>query len=323
MEVWTALKSKVHEYRSVSDQSLYIRTCLETSRSASLLDSLEVLVSSAASASSSASFWLGYQVAIQKLFGHVLEGQLASFVVNEKKSPVPKHWQTSLNKQGPDALLELQGAKDFVTADDQIEALLVAANLKMTSLKVTPNENQNEQKPECKVALIPCQAKGVQLTEFDGMPVFKDLKKARSVFDRVHVADQGLLPGDGYDLYVKPFRVVEDFYVSASLLGYVSRLLIISGELKQENNLIVEQLNTLFKALAEAERDLLLVMPECQTTSFLFETVLRDISAFISEMVLKHKDDAGWEGLTGDLMVLKIGEKARSIRYDRASERLT
>ena len=30
-----------------------------------------------------------------------------------------------------------------------------------------------------------------------------------------------LLPGDGYDIYLKPFRTIEDIHVHAALIGYL------------------------------------------------------------------------------------------------------
>ena len=37
----------------------------------------------------------------------------------------------------------------------------------------------------------------------------------------VAVSTADLLPGDGYDRYVKPFRTVEDLHVHGALLGYL------------------------------------------------------------------------------------------------------
>src|SRR4029079_2530372 len=41
--------------------------------------------------------------------------------------------------------------------------------------------------------------------------------------DNVQVRDEDLLPGDGFDLYVRPFRTIEDVHVSAALFAYLIR----------------------------------------------------------------------------------------------------
>jgi hypothetical protein len=39
----------------------------------------------------------------------------------------------------------------------------------------------------------------------------------------VHVAEAALLPGDGYDNCVKPFRTIEDVHVTLAVLAYLLR----------------------------------------------------------------------------------------------------
>ena len=39
-------------------------------------------------------------------------------------------------------------------------------------------------------------------------------------FERVAIAADAMLPGDGYEQYIKPFRTVEDIHVTAALLSF-------------------------------------------------------------------------------------------------------
>jgi hypothetical protein len=48
-----------------------------------------------------------------------------------------------------------------------------------------------------------------------------EVPHARLAFDGVAVAHEDVLPGDGYERYIKPFRSVEDIHVTAAVLAYL------------------------------------------------------------------------------------------------------
>ena len=50
-----------------------------------------------------------------------------------------------------------------------------------------------------------------------------EVPHARLAFDAVQLDDGALLPGDGWALYAKPFRTVEDVHVNAAVIGYLVR----------------------------------------------------------------------------------------------------
>jgi hypothetical protein len=47
------------------------------------------------------------------------------------------------------------------------------------------------------------------------------VRHAQVVLEQVPVADAGLLPGDGWEQWVKPFRTVEDVHVHAAALAWL------------------------------------------------------------------------------------------------------
>ena len=50
-----------------------------------------------------------------------------------------------------------------------------------------------------------------------------EIPHAQLQFENVFVAEDAILPGDGYTTYVKPFRTVEDLHVNAAILAYLVR----------------------------------------------------------------------------------------------------
>ena len=50
-----------------------------------------------------------------------------------------------------------------------------------------------------------------------------EVPHARVQLDAVRVDAAALLPGDGYERYVKPFRTIEDAHVTLAVLAYLLR----------------------------------------------------------------------------------------------------
>ncbi len=307
MDVWTKIEQTVGQSKSIEDQTLWVKSLFSLFANTQECSFEQTFLAGVASESSSSAFWAGYQVAIQRLFGPQLKDEIASFVVNEKKSFKPKNWSTSLvQTEGSDELL-LSGNKDFVTAVDQIDVLLIGANTVELS-------NESNTVGHSKVCKLGVEVEGLSFFEFSGLPVFKELKKSRVEIKTTEVHADSIFVGDGYDNYIKPFRIIEDFYITSVLLGYVIRLLL------QSDNRVDDafDLMVVIEDLKTSEKELLVGMPQCKSSSLLFETTLRNVSDLILKTVQKHESEEGFSNLRKDLMILKIGEKARSIRYDRA-----
>jgi hypothetical protein len=52
-------------------------------------------------------------------------------------------------------------------------------------------------------------------------PFTPEIPHARVTFDRVRVAAADVLPGDGYERYLKPFRTIEDVHVHGAVTAWV------------------------------------------------------------------------------------------------------
>jgi len=291
--------------RDISAQTRWIRELDVSSLVASDALAQQVFLAGINSDSSSSAFWLGYQLAIQYLFGDQLSGDIAAFVINESRSSKPSNWCTSLIKDQGDYLVS--GKKDFVTARDQIDCLLVGGVIKDSA-------SDNEIKGFTRIFKVAASDTGLNFEPFKGLPVFKELEKSRLIIEEVSVAEDSVFNGDGYTDFIKPFRLIEDFFVSVSLLGYLCRLLSMGSGGKKYWG----KVSLLRELLPLCEARLKVLGPDYSSYDLVVEGFLNEVAEFIKKVVRDKPEDDLFKSLGADLMVLSIGEKARSIRYERA-----
>lgn len=328
--ILTKFRELVLQAKGISEHSQQIR-CLkeDLSFSGGPIASL-VLHSGTSSAYPSAAFWFGYQMAVQRLFASTLQNnsdlsngvprRLASLVVNEKRSSKPADWQTVLlqgNELDDDSIV-VNGNKDFITAADQVDYLLVGARNGQVSDEVVSKSAY----PFSSIVSVPVEDDGIKLTPFHGMPVFPELKKARGCFSSVNVSSKAVLSGDGYSSYVKPFRLIEDLYVSVALLGYVIRLIAIE---RGEDVLLDKSQSRLFlllEVLPAIEDALSALAPDFTNHSLVLESWLTEVAVWIKDQVAEYSECDSFKQLSNDLMVMKIGAVARGVRFARAIDGL-
>lgn len=297
--MWCDIKSALLKNRNISEQTEWIRQEIIGSQLSYIAE--QVFLAGASSDSSSSAFWVGYQSAIQALFGSVLDHQIASIVVNENKSFKPSEWGTTLFKT--EAGYILSGKKDFITAFDQIDLLLVSANELINQRQIA------------RICLVPNRVKGMEVVDLE-MPILKHLKKSRGVFNEIKLPGKNILVCDGYDRYIKPFRVYEDFYVSLSMLGYLIRLLMVKGV---NISAQLPKLATFLGAIQCIEKRLMdYVDAESKSPVFMVESYILEVSNYIELLVDCFNTEKELADYRRDMMVFKIGKKARDIRYQRA-----
>lgn len=145
-------------------------------------------------------FAMGYQAALRVLWPSAPAG-LGAICVTENRSIRPADLATKV--QGT----RLSGRKDFVTAGDQAEWLMVAARCESLG-----------QPPRLSMTVVYPGEPGVRLEALPPAPIMPETGHARAWFEHALCA---LLPGDGWDDYVKPFRSVEDLYILAALVSWL------------------------------------------------------------------------------------------------------
>jgi len=153
----------------------------------------------------------GYQCALQALFPGLPEDTLAALCVTEEEGNHPRVIRTALQRAGSG--WRLDGAKRWTTLGPQGALFLVLAR---------EAEIEGE-RAAFRIARVASSASGVGVEPMPPTRFVPEVPHARVVFDAVGIADDALLPGDGWTLYAKPFRSVEDAHVNAALIAYLVR----------------------------------------------------------------------------------------------------
>ena len=145
-------------------------------------------------------FLVGYQAALRMLWPSA-PLSLGALCATEQRSLRPADMQTRLKD------LRLSGRKDFVTAGDAADWLLVAARSE------EPGET-----PRLSLAVVYPGEPGVRVEKLPALPLMPDISHGRLYLDGALCE---LLAGDGWDAYVKPFRTLEDVYVLSAMTAWL------------------------------------------------------------------------------------------------------
>lgn len=145
-------------------------------------------------------FLVGYQAALRMLWPSA-PPSLGALCATELRSLRVADMQTRLTD------LRLSGRKDFVTAGDAADWLLIAARSE------APGES-----PRLSLAVVYPGEPGVRLEKLPAMPLMPDISHGQLFLDNALCE---LLAGDGWDAYVKPFRTLEDVYVLSAMTAWL------------------------------------------------------------------------------------------------------
>ncbi|MBH2038195.1 MAG: acyl-CoA dehydrogenase [Pseudomonadales bacterium] len=145
-------------------------------------------------------FLVGYQAALRMLWPSA-PLSLGALCATEQRSLRAADMQTRLTD------LRVSGRKDFVTAGDAADWLLIAAR-----------SEQPGEEPRLSLAVVYPGEPGVRLEKLPAIPLMPDISHGRLFLDN---AQCELLAGDGWDAYVKPFRTLEDVYVLSAMTAWL------------------------------------------------------------------------------------------------------
>ena len=158
-------------------------------------------------------FAAGYQAALRALLPDLPPDVVAAFCVTEESGNRPRDIQTRFTP-ATDGTVSISGAKRWTTLGPDSSVLLVVGAL-------PPAEGAS--RAQLKVARVPVGAPGLQLLPMPETRFVPEVPHARVQLDAVRVDATALLPGDGYERYVKPFRSIEDAHVTLAVLAYLLR----------------------------------------------------------------------------------------------------
>ncbi len=156
-------------------------------------------------------FASGYQAALHALFPGAPEDRIAALCVTETEGNHPKAIRTAL-KRSPGKCL-LSGSKRWTTLGPDGSVFFVAARDGIAA----------GERPSIKIVRVARESPGLRIEAMPPAKFVPEVPHARIAFDGVEVEECDLLGGDGYDLYVKPFRTVEDLHVHAAAIAYLAR----------------------------------------------------------------------------------------------------
>jgi hypothetical protein len=154
-------------------------------------------------------FACGYEAALRRIPGAGAEGQLVCLAATEEGGGHPRAIRTTLTPREGGGW-ELAGDKAWITLGTDADVLLVVAS--------TGQDDRGRNR--LRAARVPSSRAGVTLEPCAPLPFAPEIAHARLHLRSVHVADEELLPGDGYDDLLKPFRTLEDTHVVAAALGW-------------------------------------------------------------------------------------------------------
>lgn len=157
-------------------------------------------------------FASGYQAALRALVHDLPADRICALCVTEEDGNSPKAIKSTLRRNGSGLILD--GAKRWTTLGPEGGALfLVAAR----------DADAAGERPSLRVARVASNAPGVTVEKMPPTRFVPEVPHARLKFEGVRVDESALLPGDGYDQYVKRFRTIEDIHVQAAVLSYLMR----------------------------------------------------------------------------------------------------
>lgn len=158
-------------------------------------------------------FASGYQAALRALLPALPHDTLAAFCVTEAEGNRPRDIRTTIAPQ-PDGTLRIDGAKRWTTLGPASTQLLIVGALPAPA---------GAARPLLRVVRVPVPSPGLALQPMPPTRFVPEVPHAQVQLQGVHVRADALLPHDGYDAYVKPFRTIEDAHVTLAVLAYLLR----------------------------------------------------------------------------------------------------
>lgn len=250
-------------------------------------------------------FASGYQGALRALFAEAPVDRICALCVTETDGNSPKAIRSSLTKNGAGWLLN--GAKRWTTLGPEGALFFVAAR----------DEAASAARPAIRLVKVPSDSPGLRIESMPATKFVPEVPHACLQFEDLKIEEAQMLPGDGYDAYVKPFRTVEDIHVQAAVLSYLMR----EGQRLGWPQDWLERLSALIAALgklsdmpaAHAETHIALAGALAIGTGLIGETEAFWLKAAADPAALR------WQR---DKELLKVAGQARDLRTKRAWDQL-
>ncbi|MEM7117232.1 MAG: acyl-CoA dehydrogenase family protein [Chloroflexota bacterium] len=245
-------------------------------------------------------FVSGYQTALRRMLPTLPNDKVVSLCVTEEKGNHPKVLETSLTAVSGQWVLN--GRKKWASLSNNSGLLLVAA------VRGTLANGQNE----IILVQVPIETNGVTVHPMPPTPFVPEVTHGQIQLDDVIVPETAVLPHDGYTHYIKPFRTIEDTFVSAA----VASLLLRTAFAHDWDNQIIDKILSIiaiFRTVGTANY-------HDPTIHILLEGALTALGQ-LADPAASHWENVPAPDLTRwqrDIPLLKIARTARTRRYERA-----
>jgi len=278
-----------------------------------LSDWLERLAQSPFEASIDRAFWAGfeadrlgyafvggYHAALMRLLGG--RPGRRSLAATEKGGAHPKAIETKLTRAS-DGQFRLNGEKTFATLASVASEILVVAS----------TGSDAEGKNRLKLVRIARDTAGLTIEDRAPTPFAPEIPHSRLTFKDVIVDEGAVLSGDGYDVYLKPFRTFEDTHVLAAAIGHVLR----TARMHAFDHLMIESLIV----FALATQSIAAMDPRSSSTHLALAGVFGGLRKLITD------NDSEWQTKADkdtrdrwhrDIGLLAVAETVRQKRTEAA-----
>ncbi|MBK8257322.1 MAG: acyl-CoA dehydrogenase family protein [Polyangiaceae bacterium] len=245
----------------------------------------------------------GYEAALSNLVAGKLDQARArratSLCITEEGGGHPRAIKTALG-EGTHGTLVLNGRKQWATGAQTADLLLVAASVGF----------DDAGRNKLVLVAVDARAPGVTWSAMPQTPFAPELPHARVELDHVRVSPGDVLVGDGYDVYIKPFRTIEDSHVFLALIGYLIR----SARLYEESRSVIEELCAAATALSAITR----ASATAPETHVALAGALAWGKALMDRVSFENAPDDVRERWERDRALSLVAERARAERRNRA-----
>lgn len=251
-------------------------------------------------------FASGYVSALHRLIPGLLPHLIPSFCVTEKEGGHPRAIAATLSPT-PDtptssSAFVLNARKTFITCAYEAEIFLVAASTGMSE------DGRNR----IILARVAPTQPGIHISPLTDIGMLPEISHAKIEFKDVVVRAEDLMPGDGYNRYIKPFRTIEDIHVVAGILGYLFRCGRLYG---WGRKVLARILGLMPDTLVLAKND-----PLSPAVHILTSDLLAGVSALVEDLkpLWARVGGDAMEEWNRDMALLGVARRARAIRLENA-----
>lgn len=256
-------------------------------------------------------FAVGYSEALRFLVP-ALDG-IAALCATEAEGNHPRAIRTRV-EESAGGQLALTGHKKWATAANRARTLLVVASR---------GSDPTTQRNQLVVVRVPIPSPNLHIRSA-AAPFVPEIEHAEIELAGVPITRDQILPGDGYDDYLKPFRTVEDLHVHAALVGYLIGV-------ARRHALPHEHVESLL-ALASTTRALASLDLRAPTTHLALAGLLDLVTRVVADLErawssttssgTAESGSAEWQRWQRDRPLLQVAGKARTARRETARSAL-